>query len=290
MSTTTVVVPIVTAVEGLKQVTGPLRPWQTSNKTQCTFLREYFEPCRAEFADLEEIETKASCNAGELNAFAAKKGFPNLKLDEFGPGEVGVVSVLDLLVAWLVPGIKVPVKHGGKKYPGFRLSEGVQFCMAPKHDNPIAVLNTKSNDRVCVTVLTENVPQGFALEAFAKTLSATKQYAGGFDAVICPMVDLNQMVDIGWLKGMTTFSLDGKDWTISQAMQQTKLRMNEKGARAQSAVAIGAVTTSISMPQPDLIIDQPFLIWFERDGLSRPLFVGHITPEDWKEPADLETA
>ncbi len=289
MSTTTVVGPIVTAVKGLEQVTGPLRPWQATNKTQGEFLTEYFEPCHAEFADLKEIETKASWDADELNAFAASKGF-NLKLDEFGPGECGVVSVLDLLVAWLVPGTKVPVKSGGKKYPGFRLAHGVSFCSAPGHNNPIAVLNTKSNDRVCVTVLTEKVPKGFALEALANELSASKQNAGGFDAVVCPMIDLDQKVDISWLKKMSTCSTIGKAWTITQAKQQTKLRMNEKGARAQSAVSIGAVATSLRMPRPDLVIDKPFLIWFERDGLSRPLFVGHITPEDWKEPADLETA
>jgi hypothetical protein len=137
----------------------------------------------------------------------------------------------------------------------------------------------------------DRAPLGFDLENAARELSRTARHgAAAFGGLRFPMVDLNQQVDINWLKKMSTYAL-GETWEISQAKQQTKLRMNHLGARAQSAVAIGGMMiTSVRPPDPpDLVIDRPFMVWFERAGLNRPLFSGHITPDDWKEPADLET-
>ena len=64
--------------------------------------------------------------------------------------------------------------------------------------------------------------------------------------------------------------------------------MNEFGARAESAAfevlegAAGSITV-----KPPHVIDRPFLIWFERQGLAKPLFVGHITEDDWRNPGTL---
>lgn len=43
-----------------------------------------------------------------------------------------------------------------------------------------------------------------------------------------------------------------------------------------------------SLPKPDLVIDRPFLCWIERPGIPVPLFLGHITEEDWKSPGSLD--
>jgi serine protease inhibitor len=101
------------------------------------------------------------------------------------------------------------------------------------------------------------------------------------------MIDMNTEDDLSWLIGMRTVDEQGNPWRISQAKQQTKLRLNEKGARAQSAAAIGCGT--LSMPPPPFIVDRPFVFWVMRAGIDLPLFVSYITPEHWKEPADLST-
>ena len=80
---------------------------------------------------------------------------------------------------------------------------------------------------------------------------------------------------------------DGLPGIIAQASQQTKLKMNEIGARVESVVAIAIVLGGMDAPEPDHVINRPFLIWFERDGLSRPLFAGHITPDDWRNPGNI---
>ncbi len=38
---------------------------------------------------------------------------------------------------------------------------------------------------------------------------------------------------------------------------------------------------------PDMIIDAPFLVWFMRPLLNKPLFVGYIATEDWKNPGSI---
>jgi len=74
---------------------------------------------------------------------------------------------------------------------------------------------------------------------------------------------------------------------ITQALQQTKLRMNEEGARAQSAVAIGVLRGCL--PTYDYVIDWPFLFWITRPGISKPLFVAYVTEDDWKNPGDIRS-
>jgi serine protease inhibitor len=101
------------------------------------------------------------------------------------------------------------------------------------------------------------------------------------------MIDLKQDVDSSWLIGMGATTARRVSASISQALQETHLTMNEQGTRAKSAVALGIQLTSLTRPKPELLIDTPFLIWFQRLGLRVPLFVGYMTEEDWKKPATL---
>jgi hypothetical protein len=48
-----------------------------------------------------------------------------------------------------------------------------------------------------------------------------------------------------------------------------------------AAVAIGPE------PKPDHVIDRPFLVWFERDGLSRPLFAAYVVEDEWRNPGAI---
>ena len=132
----------------------------------------------------------------------------------------------------------------------------------------------------------DRVADNFDLVAQAQEFSSRKREIAEFGGLIFPMVQLNQEVDIKWLLNMNTRGDDGSPAIIAQALQQTKFKMNEVGARAESAVAIHLWKAAVES-KPDHIINRPFLIWFERDGLSRPLFVGHITQEDWRNPGSL---
>ncbi len=289
MSTTAVSYPVVAALVKAEDMEGmgANRQWQAVNDTQTRFLQEFFRACRGEVGGIREIESIASWNVEEVNAFLRQRGF-TIQLKSFDKNTFGVASVLDLLVEWLVKGEVTSVQGvDHKTYPGVKISKGgVQFYNARGHNSPIALLETKTGDRVYMTMLGSAPNDGFDLiarvEALSRSLSPNREF-GGLDF---PMVDLDQHVDIGWMLGMKTTGYDGQPAWITQALQQTILKMNEVGARAKSAVAI-AVTRGGGMKKPDLIINGPFLVWFERDGLAKPLFVGHITQEDWRNPGDI---
>jgi len=103
------------------------------------------------------------------------------------------------------------------------------------------------------------------------------------------MVKLGQQVDISWMKKLATTCDNGDPAWLEKALQETRLRMNEEGARAESAVALGGQRmTTASPPPPDYVIDRPFLAWWGKPDLPIPIFVGYITPENWVNPGDIK--
>ena len=292
MSNTTVIYPIVTALVKAEEIIGPGRAWQPANPTQALFLREFFAPCREESGSIAEIESIASFTADDINRFLRERGFqiklkPFLRDDKWK--EFGVASVLDLLVEWFKPGTETTLKRqDSQTYPAVRQGTAVSsFYQGAKHNYPIAQLKTKSSDQVYLTKL-DNASTDFELQHYAQQLAGSLKPIHDYGGVIFPMVDLKQHVDISWLLDLATTSAQGEPVKITQALQETHLAMNEEGARAKSAVAVAvAVAAAYLPPKPDLLIDGPFLIWFQRPGLTEPLFVGYITEEDWKKPAKL---
>ncbi|MBI2633082.1 MAG: hypothetical protein HYW78_01690 [Parcubacteria group bacterium] len=289
MSITVTTYPIVGAVKGADAILGADRNWEAVNATQKEFLEKFFATGKDDVKNIKELETIASWSNEEINKFLSDRGF-SIQLEKFSPREFGVATVLNVLVEWARKGAVTTIRPDlFHTYPGVRIpSEGAEFFQAYGHSEPIALLTTKSGDRVYLTIAGGPPPEPFSMVDYVQQLSKSKQMLyGDFDGVVFPMVHLDQRVDINWLKGMETFTKSGNLYYISQAVQQTIVKMNEIGARAKSAVAIGVRSISISLPKPDYIINKPFLMWIERDGLSKPLFVGYITKEDWKNPGSL---
>lgn len=287
-SATCTVYPIVTALDKADDMLGEGRIWVPRNDTQEIFV-PIFNLTRTEAKLIKDIKSIASRSADEINKFLADEGF-SIKLDPFKePTDFGTASVLDVLVNWLVEGKIEEIRSGRDRktnFPGVFLISGVYFARSPAHAEPIVVIETKSGDRVCMTV--HDRCEGFKLLNRAKCLQETMTPNSDFRGVLFPQVSLDQKVDISWLQRLRTVAADGRAYEVAQALQQTKFRMNEKGARAQSAVAIGIKTTSVhAPPPPPLIIDQPFLVWIFRKGLQYPLFTGWISEEDWNIPRDI---
>lgn len=291
MSSTMVTYPIVAVlvkVEDMKLM-GPGLTWQAINETQERFLQEFFLLCRSEAGAIPEIESLASWSFEKINAFLLKRGFI-IRLQPFGANSFGVASVLDLLVEWLLEGKVVTILGADKiDYPGVRIPEGgASFYTSDGHPHPIAQLETKNGDFVFMTMF-DSPPDGFDLILKAEKLSRRRRLIHDYAGLVFPMVDLDRKEDIGWLAGLQTVTKVGMPAAVSQALQQTILKMNEVGARAKSAVAISVTLGLPSMARikPDMVIDRPFLVWFMRGDFMKPLFVGHITQEDWNNPGDI---
>lgn len=300
MSKTMVMSPIVAALVKSEDMLGKDRIWRAINKSQDEFLAKFFSK-RNELVAFSENELKswASLIASELNAILEKEGF-NIKLDDFEEGEFGVVSILDILVEWLKEGMKTRVLLDDKEYPAVRLDRVAEINNVPtklfsafelaKYPFPIASVATKSRDKVWMTIA-DNALESLELISRIenlRTLINKHPTKTNFGHLIFPMIDLNQKVDIGWLKGMQTFSETGKNFEVSQALQQTKFKMNQFGARVKSAVAITLRKTTSVMPIKNMVIDKPFYLWVERNGVSYPVMYAYIDTADWKDPGVLK--
>ncbi len=302
MSNTSVIYPLIAALVKAEDILGPDRNWQADNATQSLFLEEFFaQASRRESSRIPEIESIAAWDAEVINRFLRERGFEIQLLpfsnNTFAP-EFGVASVLDMFVTWLEPGQEVTLKANNsdelatkseKEYPAVRMATGVSFHRASQHPHAIAKLETQSYDAVYLTRL-DTAPTGFDLLRYTKQLSAALNPNYDYEGVVFPMVDLKQKVDISWLINMSTITDTNKPAVISQALQETHFSMDPKGAHAKSAVALavrmmGAIP--FHPPLPDLIIDGPMLVWCERYSLTQPLFVAHVTQEDWKKPEEV---
>lgn len=298
MSHTTVFAPIVGAIVGSEDILGPDRRWVPTNAEQLQFKTEIMK-MRDELPRFskEELRHWANKNHEVLNAISRKEGF-SIQLKPFGPDEFGVISILDVLVEWLIKGSAgTKILRGGKEYAavsmdrtgtvGGQYHELFEVYVSENHTEPVVMLATKSGDRVFMTVA-YTPAEGFVLSGRIDNIRKGLQKTSGYEALRFPMVDLNQQVDISWLIYMNTTDAQGRPWFISQALQQTKFKMNEVGARVKSEVAIGLMRYAAPRAPRTLIIDRPFYLWMERDGVTIPIMYSYIDEQDWKNPGSLE--
>ena len=293
---TMVVAPIIAALVKAEDRIGANRVWQAINDLQKKFLTEHFIH-RDKLGNFrpEELRSWISESADELNKILTEEGF-DIQLSEFPSGQFGVLSILDVLVDWLVEGRQIEIFSGGKKYAGVEMKRGELTEDGPKlifeafrvseHSHPIACVHTKSGDRVFMTIAGKEV-EGFDLVDAIDEIRKLQFEIDYFEKLEFPMIDYCQTIDISWLLGMTTNDLIGSSWDISQAIQQTKFKMNHQGARVKSAVAMAIRMLSINIPKV-LRIDKPFWFWTEREGLEIPIIYGYFDTGDWKNPGSLE--
>ncbi len=298
MSRTVCVYPQVGAfVEAENAFLGPNREWQwkPGDKKQEDFARR-LESCRGEVSRIPELSGIASRSHEVINQFLASKKF-DIRLDPFPPANSeakpwGAASVLDVMVEWITEGTQRPIWSDDRsaRFEGVELKDGVRIFVTPGREEPIVRVTTKSGDVVYMSMCDSGEPNMDTLLDTVGEWSRNLVPHYGYRGVVFPMIDLDERPDISWLVGLRTYDNEGFLNEVTQALQQTKFKMNEKGARVKSAVAIGGMrTTSMPMPEPPpYVINKRFMLWVVREGLTMPLFVADLTEENFKNPGSLE--
>ena len=255
--------------------------WEVSNTQQSEFLGS-FKQQRVNLEHIPELRSKSSLELKEINQWLIDEGF-GIQLDSVDDGFY-VASILKLLVKWLKIGKKRDIsgKRNGTRYPGVFLEKGVEIYRDRAiHPFPVACIDTKNGDMVKMAIVS-SVPEGkFGLHELTQTLNKVKTPYRKIESVIFPMIELDVKPDISWICGMKL-----KDHWIRQALQQTKFRMNEKGAKVESAVAMSFARAMAAEPEP-YVIDRPFLLWIERPGMTIPFFAAVLCEDVWREPKEL---
>lgn len=274
----------------LNELLGPNRTWRSTNYKQDAFLLDHAE-AQNTLSKIPELKYMASDSAGPINKFFADNGFPEIELDDFAPGEIGAGSVLDLLVEWLKEGIDRDIKdpdNQDKVYKGFVLkNDHINHFSSALDGNPVTSILTKSLDKVYITMPSEAPKDQFELLKNAKSIISDQSDFANYNNLIMPCVELDQWVNADWILGLSTTDDKSRDWFISKALQKTRLKINKKGARVQSAAAVMVrLTTCVPIqPPPDHIINKPFYFIVERPGLGL-IAAAYVDKEDWKDPGD----
>jgi len=159
------------------------------------------------------------------------------------------------------------------------------------HPHPVVRVHTESGDEVYMTIA-DRAYQNFELVQKVDRLRQAKECALSSESLTFPMIDYDsektEPVDLSWLVGMHTTTSAGQGAFISKIMQQTKYKKNHLGARIKSSVAGSVTITSMRQPELQIVIDKPYLEWHIRPGAPFPTFQAYWTPEDWKNPGNLD--
>lgn len=246
---------------------------------QAEFL-QMFEDLIEEVPNIGEIESTASEDVRDVNAWLSRKGC-DIRLPECGVGELSMASVFETVMTWLSDGKRSLVKGiDGNDHVGVLIKKNVTVAHeAVVHPNPVVRVRAKTGT-VCMSVVDE-MPEGFAgLFLKVAQLDSVKSTSHHYDGVVFPMVDLDVSPDISFMNGMEI----GPDCFVGNVIQRTRFQMNEKGAMAESGAA-GQLYKSVSFRTlKPCVIDRPFLLWIRRDGFEFPLFAALLCEDVWKEP------
>lgn len=296
--------PIAGALAQLETILKP-EEWRPINVSQSSFLRDFYYKVQGQVDRIPELTGVADRDVEAVNRFLKSKGF-DIQLDPQTDG-LYAASVLDVLVKWLKVGQPRDLRAAnGNNYDGFLLNtdeNGITYSglTIDHEDNRLkmnyAEITTQSGDQVCFLIadganggqISPSTIEWLGEEIVFGRLSMATMACDrrNYQDMHIPMINLDQEVDISWLKGAVAIVDKGNDWYIAQALQQTKFRMNEVGARAESAVAVGMMRC-MAVPMPRLVVDSPFFAWIKRPSLTRPLFVGYFGYDCWANPGSIE--
>ena len=288
---TLVVYPISSAVREAELFLKHVDGITTSNDIQKKFIDEIHAYCKGDISQIKEIESIADTNNEKINDWLKERGF-QIKLGPFGPGGFGVASVLDLLGQWAIKGKSWSLQdEDGKYHKGIKMNNyGKNFYRVKDDPNFIIEIETKESDRVFL-MMADKVPAGLELLDYIETIQKEMKTAPfEYDGFIFPKIDLDEETVLEWILDLRFETPKGTEpfYVISQALQQTKLKMNELGFRVKSAVALGILAGAAPKKLEPYVINRPFLMWITRPGLSKPLFIAYLNKDVWKDPENLD--
>lgn len=251
--------------------------WNTVSPDQDEFI-DWYRANAGEIDKLRELTGLAATSADPLNDLLAERGF-DIRLSPFNG--IGVVSILDMLVKWLVPGTESPVlASNDRTYQGFELEIGIDFFNV-RGRSPLLRLHTTTGDSLWI-VEQQTAPRD-ALDLFfaaVDLLGQSKRPLSSYRGAIIPEVAVDIQTDLQWLLGLSQVA-EGDIFRISQALQQLKFRADKSGAHAEVATAI--VVERCVVNNQRYKITQPFLAFLtQKDIPEVPLSVLWVDFDSWQ--------
>ena len=281
---------------------GKKMPWETVNESQKAFM-ELHGVASLEVPKIPEI-TAIAGSIDEINELVGQNQ-SGVKLQDVkskGPLEIpfALFGKFDVSVGWINEGRPEAIDWKRSRddfgYPAVSISGvGVKFFGVDGYPHIIASLATKTDYQVLL-VRAKKPLEGIELYKEVAELQASMIPCYSHSGVKFPMTDLLDEPDISWFVDMNSRGpVEGMPQedtvvTIEGAKQENILRMNEVGARVRSITTMRGMVLgayAADTPPPPLIIEEPYYLAITREDCELPLFVAHVTEENWKKPASL---
>jgi hypothetical protein len=281
--------PILGCLKAADEFIGGIDRWTQVNEDQTEFFEQFADHINDVDLLGDYLRRKANSDYKVINKWLRDNGFDIELTQNPGPGGFAVASILDVLVEWLKKGSRRKVDTLKGSFDAVKLKEGVSIRQHPdvsKH--PVVRIATQSGVRVCMAIV-DDIPEGrYGLLSRIRSLSVVEAMDYRFEGVIFPMVKYDRHEDISYFCGLKCDKEGTPGWFVSEAVQQTRFRMNEVGARAESAVAMGFRCCAAAPSKKPYVIDRPFVLWMEHDELPMPLFAGLFAEDVWEDPKNLD--
>ena len=252
--------------------------WRTTNDIQHRYLESFGKLTPSETDILSAyLKGKATNIDSDLNNWFAENGFPNMKLS-YPEHAMGFGAIFDLLVEWKRPGTKSKLTIDNQVFEAIKMKPGaVAAYNLEGYDYPMFVLDTQDKGWKVHLLETEFLLDDVDLLTVATDILVSKKSPFLFREVIFPSVDMEIDVNLEWLIGM---GLEKTPFQINEAKKIVRLKLDDKGARVQSAVAI-ASRSFISQKGEVYRFTKPFFIIFANDNISIPPFVAIVSQDAW---------
>ncbi len=223
---------------------------------------------------IPELESISSEDVGVINKFLAKRGF-NIRLSpEMLPGWAAA-SVLNVKTKWKNEAESTEFEKNGETFDAFTMDTGFTF-----YKNGVIELITEGSDRLFLSMQSD-IPEKLDLWISQQDVQ-NREYIY-VNKIIIPKIEYDKEIDISWMIGMSNSNGD----LISQALQQTKFKMDEKGSHLESAAAMYLITGSMSVQEVIYTVDEPFVLWIQRPGLKTPLLAAYFDKDVWVKSEQL---
>jgi hypothetical protein len=274
--------PLMACLGKAEEIAGGLSmPWASAKPDGQKFIK-FCVPDITQCGLISEMETRASRDHTEVNAWLKSRGF-NIEMPP--GGDLYLASILDLLVKWLYRGIDSPVSGGFKGVKlDARTAEVIYEERWPRHQYAVKI-GTQGGDTAYM-FLPHTVPktEWEVIEMIGEVSNMLKSrnsrigVSRSYEGVIFPQVQIDTQPDVSWMEDMSAGGNDGKPLLVAYCKEQVKLRLDLEGASVKAAAAM-VVTRGIG-PTP-FVIDKPFLFWIERRGVTDPLVWAYLAEDAW---------
>jgi hypothetical protein len=247
------------------------------NKIQMDWLERYTKRA-TEATTIDEISSHSTTVFDAHSVWLKTHGWDS-DISPGQPGDLYLAAVLAIGGKWMTPGKEYEDKDG--------IARAVLKNVFASRDQSVTIETQVPGVYFHIKQPTESIVDEKTLLGFGTALVQRAPHTRGVGAKIdFPMIDLNLKSGAEYMLGI--YGQQGQNSgvpIINQAAEGFILKMNHLGGLAKAKAELGMTRGFDSTPT--VVIDGPFVVAVEKQGVSEPVFVAYCDRDSWKNPGSF---